>query len=89
MNKLSPLYTAVMEWVAALKLLVVNFAVPLVSAIVPRVVGPSLKVTDPVGDPLVELAEALNVTDCPESEGFSDELIVTEGVSLPISVTKP
>jgi hypothetical protein len=48
------------------------------SAPVPSVVAPSLKVTVPVGVPAVEVAVAVNVTDCPNLLGFSDEVRVVE-----------
>jgi hypothetical protein len=75
--------------VATLNALVVNFETPLVSPIVARVEDPFLKVTLPVGLPLVDVTEVVKVTDCPEVEGFRDEVSDTEGVSLPILATKP
>jgi hypothetical protein len=53
----------------------VNLAEPPLSAAVPSTVEPSLKVTS---SPLGGTGEtvAVNVTDCPYAEGFSDEVIV-------------
>ena len=39
----------------------------------PSMVAPSLKVTVPVGVPAPELTVAVNVTDCPETEGLGEE----------------
>jgi hypothetical protein len=56
---------------------VVYFAAPLLSATVPSVVVPSLKVTFPVGVTLnCGLTVAVNVTDCPLFDGFADEVNV-------------
>jgi hypothetical protein len=44
---------------------------------VPRVLGPSLKVTVPVGVPapgLFTVTVAVNVTDCPNADGLAEEL---------------
>jgi hypothetical protein len=71
-----PVYSAVIEWDATLSALVERVAWPPLNAPVPKVVAPSLKVTDPVGVPLPgETAEtvAVNVTDWPDTEVFCDE----------------
>ena len=53
---------------------VVNLAVREVMVTVPRVVVPSLRVTVPAGvPPNCGVTVAVNVTDCPVFEGFSDE----------------
>ena len=44
------------------------------SGMVARLVGPSLKVTLPVGVPPPEVTVAVNVTVCPDFEGFKDEV---------------
>ena len=41
---------------------------------VARLVEPSLKVTLPVGVPPPEVTVAMNVTICPDLEGFKDEV---------------
>ena len=46
---------------------------PLLSAPVPSVVVPSLKVTVPVGVPPVEVTVAVKVTAAPKVDGFRDE----------------
>jgi hypothetical protein len=51
-------------------------AAPLESGIVPREVAPSKKVTLPVGVPEPALTCALNVTDCPNTDGFRVEATV-------------
>jgi hypothetical protein len=51
-------------------------ATPLLSALVPSVVLPSLKVTVPVGVAEVPVTVAVNVTDWPESDGFKLEVNV-------------
>jgi len=51
---------------------------------VPRVLGPSLKVTVPVGVPaplVLAFTVAVKVTDCPDSDGLAEEL--TSVVVLP------
>ena len=50
-----------------------NCAWPLLRLTVPRVVVPSLNVTVPVGVPDPDETVAVNVTDCPEFDGFNDE----------------
>src|SRR6202035_5414592 len=59
-------------WVPAVKLAVLRFAVPPLSATVPSVVAPFLNVTrSPSGiAPKAELTVAVNVTVCPNLEGF-------------------
>ena len=58
--------------------LVVNIAWPEPFRVaVPRVLGPSLKVTVPVGMPppgLLAVTVAVKVTDCPDTEGLAEEL---------------
>ncbi len=60
---------------------VANVACPELSVPLPRIVAPSLKVTDPVGVPLSLAATvAVNVTDWPNTDGFVFE--TTEVVVL-------
>jgi len=64
----SPLYTAVMEWVLTERLKIANVATPPTPTVEePSVVAPSLKVTVPVGVPAPVVTEtvAVKVTDCP------------------------
>ncbi|GAC1515371.1 MAG: hypothetical protein NVS1B11_32290 [Terriglobales bacterium] len=62
---------------------VLKLAVPVLSrAPVPRAVVPDLKVTVPVGVPETELTVAVNVTNCPNAEGFSDEAIALVVLAL-------
>jgi hypothetical protein len=66
-----------MESVPFCSAAVVKVATPLLlSAPVPRVVDPDLKVTDPVGVPPAEVTAAVKVTDCLNADGLSDELSV-------------
>jgi hypothetical protein len=53
---------------------VVKVALPLTSVLVPRVVVPSVRVTLPVGVPVRELTVAVRVTDCPNTEGLTEEV---------------
>ena len=63
----------------AASVLVVNIAWPEPFRVaVPRVLGPSLKVTVPVGMPppgLLAVTVAVKVTDCPDADGLAEELI--------------
>jgi hypothetical protein len=73
----SPPYRAVIECVPTERLAVENVATPLaLSADEPRVVPPSRNVTVPVGVPAPEdgLTVAVNVTCCPRTEGFSEDV---------------
>jgi hypothetical protein len=72
----SPVYTAVIEWLPVASALVVNVAAAeAFNAPVPSVVAPSLNVTLPVGVPaIVEVIVAVNVTDCPNVDGLTDEM---------------
>src|SRR5712691_238329 len=63
-----------MEWEATDRALVLKVAWPLLRVPVPRMVVPSLKVTVPVGVPVVAgVTVAVKVTDCPETDGFAEE----------------
>ena len=70
---LSPPYTAVMEWLPRLSVLMANVAVPADRVPVPSVVAPSLKVTVPVGVTTKPVTVAVNVTGCPNVLGLTDE----------------
>jgi hypothetical protein len=72
------LYTAVIELVPALRVVVVKVAAPATSVAVPRVALPFLKVTVPAGVTDEEETVAVNVTDCPTAEGLSDEVTEVE-----------
>ena len=71
------------ECAAADSVEVTKVAVPLLSAPVPKVVAPSLKVTVPVGVPAPgadAVTVAVKVTDCPKTDGLAEEETV---VALP------
>ena len=86
----SPEYDTVIECVATVNVLVENFATPPLSATDDNVVAPSLNVTVPVGVPVPEdVTVAVNVTDCPEIDGFSDDDNNVEVLNLPILLRKP
>jgi hypothetical protein len=69
----SPLYCAVMAWVPTARLEVEKAATPLaLSADVPSAEAPSMNVTVPV-TPEDGLTVAVNVTCCPNAEGFSED----------------
>jgi hypothetical protein len=56
-----------------------NVALPELKATIPSVVAPSRKVTVPVGVPEAggtALTVAVNVTVCPNTDGFTDEVTV-------------
>jgi len=83
----SPPYTAVIECDVTDRALVLNVAWPPLNGPVPKVVAPSLKVTVPVGEPAPgEFTDtvAVNVTDCPEKEGFGEALTVVVVAALVI-----
>ena len=72
----SPLYTAVIEWVPGVRLLIGRLVWPALRATVPKVVVPSLKVTVPVGVPdpgALAVTVAVNVTVWPNTDGLDDE----------------
>ena len=74
----SPPYCATMACEPTARLDVVTEALPPDSAADPRVDVPSRNCTLPLGVPVPELTvtEAVNVTDCPNWEGF--KLLLTE-----------
>jgi hypothetical protein len=52
-----------------------RLAEPFVSCTVPKILVPDLKVTDPVGTPdVLDVTVAVNVTDWPTVDGFSEEV---------------
>src|SRR2546430_1181322 len=64
---------------------IMKLAWPAVRVLVARDVAPSLKVTVPVGMPmagLTALSVAVNVIDCPNTDGFTDE--ITAATLLPL-----
>ena len=62
-----------MKCVPTASVAVVSDAVPPLSATVPRELAPSKNCTVPVG-PEDGLTVAVNVTDCPNTEGSSDDV---------------
>jgi hypothetical protein len=52
-----------------------SLAEPLTSVAVPRFVGPEVNVTDPVANAVADLTIAINVTDSPTADGFTEEKI--------------
>src|SRR5947208_1878611 len=83
----SPPYDALMEWGPTASVLVTNVAWPEAFRVpVPRVVGPSLNVTVPVGVPaplVFAFTVAVKVTGCPDTDGLIEE---TTPVVVPGSV---
>ena len=78
-----------MECVPVVRVVAVNFATAEVSTTEPSVVAPSLNVAVPVGVPVPEdVTVAVNVTDCPEIDGLSDDDNAVEVLNLPILLTK-
>jgi len=71
----SPAYTAVIAFVPGGRVEVVKLAEPPFNAPVPSCVEPSMNVTvSPAGvSPRLKVTVAVNVTACPECEGFSEE----------------
>jgi hypothetical protein len=62
-----------------LSVLMLKLAVPPLKVPVPSVIVPSLKITMPVGVPapgLVTNTVAVKVTDCPKTEGLTEEVSV-------------
>jgi hypothetical protein len=65
---------------------VANVALPELNVAVPSVEAPSRKVTVPDGVPVAgatALTVAVNVTDWPKTDGFTDEVTVVELPALP------
>ena len=65
---------------------VLNVAVPSLRGLAPRVVTPSLNVTLP--DALEGETVAVNVTDCPDVDGFCDEVSVVLVATSPSRTLK-
>jgi hypothetical protein len=88
---LSPLYLARIKWFPTAKADVVKVATPeLLSVELPRVALVSRKVTVPVGVPEpVEVTVAVNVTACPDTDGFGDDMsvVVVPALELPTVCT--
>ena len=78
-----------MGWEPCVSEEVLNVAFPALIGPVPSVVVPSLNVTVPVMVPAVaELTLAVNATDVPTVEGFSDEVtvvVVAAGAAPPVT----
>jgi len=74
-----------MECVATDSEVVVKVALPELRVPVPSVVDPSLNVTVPVGVPepgAVAVTVAVSVTDCPKTDGLTDEMTAVEVLAL-------
>src|SRR5262249_23701308 len=86
-------YAAVIECGPAASTVVVNVATPDPFRVpVPSVVVPSLKVTVPVGVAVVPdgVTVAVNVTDCPNEEGFALDaraVVVAADTPVPLRAT--
>lgn len=57
-----------------LRVLMVTFAIPPASVAVPHTVAPSLRLTVPVGVPLLEVTVTVNLTPCLNVEGLGPEV---------------
>src|SRR5438874_878935 len=79
-----------MEWLVTDRALVVKVACAPLMLVVASELVPSLKVTFPVGVPLpgeTGLTVAVNVTDCPNTDGLADEetvVVVLPGVTVSV-----
>jgi hypothetical protein len=81
----SPPYCTVIWWLAVASKALMNVAWPPLSVPVPIIVAPSKKDTVPVGVPApgaLAVTDAVNVTDCPKTLGFTDEPTLLDVVSL-------
>src|SRR5277367_1012459 len=82
----SPAYDAVILWVPAASVVMVNATAPLDNEAVPMEVVPSSRVTVPEGvEPAVAATVTWNVTDCPELIWVADAervvVVLTVGVA--------
>ena len=78
-----PLYVAVTGSLPTGRVLVVNFAFPALSVIVPSVWPPLVNVTVPVASVVALVTTAVNVTDWPSVEGLrEDETVVVVEAGL-------
>ena len=70
---------------------IAKLAEPPLREILPRLVLPSLNVTEPEGvPPYCPVTVAVKFTDCPTAEGFTDEINVVEELALPtVTLTVP
>jgi hypothetical protein len=75
-HPVAPVNDAVIVWLPTARVVVLNAACPLpfTATFDASVVAPSLNVTVPVGVPAADVTVAANVTDCPEVDGFGEEL---------------
>jgi hypothetical protein len=71
-----PLYVAVTVLVPAGKADVIRLALPPARFTVPSVVVPAVNVTVPTGTTVGDFTVALNVTLCPGTDGFREEVTV-------------
>ena len=77
-----------MIWLPPEGKLVVNAALPCVTAAVPKVVEPFLKVTVPDTPDDVFASVAVNVTFCPAETGLADDasvVVVTAGATVMVT----
>ena len=71
------MYVAVIVSDPAASVVVDTLAVPPDTLADPKFLVPALKITDPVGAPVVlDVTVAVNVTDCPLVDGFCDDATV-------------
>ena len=80
LSLLSPLYLAVIGCVPTLRVEIDNFALPLLSVALPIDTPLSLNVTEPVA--VEGVTPAVNVTDCPLTDGFRPEASVVVVVAI-------
>jgi len=75
-----PVKAAVMTWLPVVSAEVLKVAMPLpfTATLDASVVAPSLKVTAPVGVPLVDVTVAVKVTDCPNVDGLGAEVTAVD-----------
>jgi hypothetical protein len=69
---------AVIAWLPTASVVVLNVATPLLftATFDASVVAPSANATVPAGVPAMEVTVAVKVTDCPNVEGFGEEVTV-------------
>lgn len=92
-NPGTPEYSAVIVCVPTVSDEVLKVATPLPfkDTAVPRLLPLSLNCTVPDGVPALAVTVAVNVTDCPKSDGFTDELtvVVVAAVTVAVPVARP
>jgi hypothetical protein len=85
----APVNEAVIVWLPTARVVVLNAACPLAftATFDARVVDPSLNVTFPTGTPALDVTVAANVTDCPNVDGFGDDVTEVEVALPPVDCT--